>query len=93
MKGNDPDADEPAKPASTSNDEPIEPFRSERVRTVPGGRVAVADMHAAYRSYCLERPLSLVRFGKIGAAVWRREKIGGRVYYLDVALIPLAVSA
>jgi hypothetical protein len=54
-------------------------------------------MHAAYMSYCLERrlvePLSLVRFGKIGAAVWRREKIGGRVYYLNVALIPLAVSA
>ena len=55
------------------------------------------SMHAAYMSYCLERrlvePLSLVRFGKIGAAVWRREKIGGRVYYLNVALIPLAVSA
>jgi hypothetical protein len=85
------DADETAGPIDV-----VERFRSQRVRPVPGGRVAVADMHSAYLQVCQARgiePLSLVRFGKLGASIWRREKIAGKVWYMDVALIPVALSA
>jgi hypothetical protein len=86
-----PDGGETAGPIDV-----IEQFRSQRVRPVPGGRVAVADMHGAYLQVCQARgiePPSLVRFGKLGASVWRREKIAGKVWYMDVALNPVALSA
>jgi hypothetical protein len=53
-------------------------------------------MHADYVRWCNEHgiePLLLVRFGKIAAAIWRKERVGGRVFYLDVPLIPMAVAA
>jgi hypothetical protein len=57
---------------------------------VPDVWVVVAEMPGAYLQLCQARiePLSLLRFGKIGASVWRCQKINGKVWYMDVALVP-----
>jgi hypothetical protein len=34
-----------------------------------------------------------VKFGKMAVQLYQKDKIGGRVVYLNVALIPVALSA
>jgi len=88
-------AEEPqtAKKPDVGNDEALGPldvierFRGERVRPAQGGRVAASEMHAAFCGWCTERgiePVSTMQFGQL--ARWRKDKIGGRVWYLDLAL-------
>jgi hypothetical protein len=71
-------------------------FDHDRVRPVQGGKKLVSDMHAGFCSWCQERGLeapSLVKFGKMAAQLYQKDKIGGRVVYLNVELMPAALSA
>src|SRR5262249_60182272 len=90
-RAGDPDESGPAPPRGGEPAQPIDVIEQFRAQ-----RVAVADIHNAYLQLCQARGielLSLVLFGTIGASVWRREKIAGKVWYMDVVLIPVALAA
>jgi len=90
-KAADPDESEPEPRSGGEPAQPIDVIEQFRAQ-----RVAVADIHNAYLQLCQARGielLSLVLFGTIGASVWRREKIAGKVWYMDVVLIPVALAA
>jgi hypothetical protein len=70
------------KPAHT-----IERFFRECVRLALGERVSASVMNVAYEQWCAasERdPVSPNMFGR--RAPWRKDRIGGRVWYLDARL-------
>jgi hypothetical protein len=65
----------------------IEQFFLEAVRPLLGQRVSGAAMYARYETWCTDRgtePVSANRFGRL--APWRKERIGGKVWYLDASL-------
>jgi hypothetical protein len=67
----------------------VERFFLAAVRPARGERIQSADLRAAYEKWCGERgrkPLSPTAFGRL--ASWRKEKIGGLVFYLDCRLAP-----
>lgn len=62
-------------------------FFRECVFPCPGERIAAAVMYRAYQRFCARlgvEPMSAQVFGR--DPIWRREKIGGSVYYLDCKL-------
>lgn len=62
-------------------------FFAEAVRPALGQRVAAATLLAAYEVWSERRgfdPVNGTMFGRL--AQWRRDRIGGRVWYLDAAL-------
>jgi Poxvirus D5 protein-like len=66
----------------------IERFFLEAVRPTQGRRVPAAVMYAAYEQWCIDHgltPLSSKKFGLL--ATWRKERSGGRVWYLNAQLI------
>jgi hypothetical protein len=72
----------------------IERFFRERVRPALGERVPAAAMYADYETWCGDRgsdPVSANSFGRL--APWRKERSGGRIWYLDATLATAASSA
>ena len=65
----------------------IQRFVIENVRPTQDARITGAEMYAAYEAWAegqgLE-PLSPAMFGRL--MPWRKDRIGGRVWYLDAAL-------
>jgi hypothetical protein len=63
-------------------------FVLERVRPTLRGRVSGAAMYAAYVAWCEEQGLTPVSATTFGRCVpWRKDRVGGRVWYLDAALV------
>jgi hypothetical protein len=63
-------------------------FMLEKVRPVEGARVAASDLFAAYDSWSVEQGLSPVSVALFGRhANWRKDRVGGRVWYLDASLV------
>jgi hypothetical protein len=65
----------------------IERFFRECVRPALGERVSASVMSAAYEQWCTaseREPVSPNMFGR--RAPWRKDRIGGRVWYLDACL-------
>mgnify|MGYP003375273512 CR=1 FL=1 len=71
----------------------VQRFVLERIRPVQGERVSGSELFAAYESWCEAQglePLSSALFGRV--VPWRKERIGGRVWYLD-AVLPASAGA
>lgn len=65
----------------------VQRFVLERIRPVQGERVSGSAMFAAYEAWCEAQgfePLSSALFGRM--VPWRKERIGGRVWYLDAVV-------
>jgi hypothetical protein len=74
--------------------ETIERFFRECVRPALGERVSASVMAAAYEQWCAaaeRKPVSANKFGR--RAPWRKDRIGGRVWYLDACLSEEFASA
>jgi hypothetical protein len=68
-------------------DEIIERFFLEAVRPRPNGRVQSEVMWVAYKQWCADRRrrhVSHAMFGRL--ARWRKDRVGGTVWYLDCEL-------
>jgi hypothetical protein len=66
----------------------IERFILEQLRPIQFERVSASDLYAAYREWCLDRQSTSVSHTTFGRLVrWRKARIGGRVQYLDCALV------
>lgn len=62
-------------------------FALERIRPAQGERVAASTLFAHYETWCETQglePVSAAMFGRL--VDWRKERIGGRVWYLDAAI-------
>lgn len=69
----------------------IERFFRERVRPARGERASASALYADYEQWCYGRdskPVSANSFGRL--APWRKVRAGGRIWYLDAALVGAA---
>jgi hypothetical protein len=67
-------------------------FVLESVRPTLGARVSGSEMFAAYEGWCERQglePVSPTMFGRL--VPWRKERIGGRIWYLDAMLASRAL--
>ena len=72
----------------------IERFFRECIRPALGERVTASAMAAAYEQWCVAGgrvPVSSNMFGRL--APWRKDRIGGRIWYLDAFLSEEIASA